>query len=61
MGENMLLLQHNEEMRTPPTVGRMGKLLVLISSLVFCNQVLKDEDSPCIKARLWGKHKLPQM
>lgn len=48
-------------MHTPPTVGRMGKLPVLKNSFVFCNQVLKDEDSPCIKARLWDKHKLPQM
>lgn len=47
-------------MHTPPMVGRMGKLLVLKNSLVFCNQVLNDEDSPCIDARLWGKHKLPQ-
>lgn len=47
-------------MHTPPMVGRMGKLLVLKNSLVFCNQVLNDEDSPFIKARLWGKHKLPQ-
>lgn len=46
-------------MHTPPMVGRMGKLLKN-SFKVFCNQFLKDDDFPFIKARLWGKHKLLQ-